>query len=70
MSSDSKWNARPGWFKSRRSGGSDNCVEVNPAGSEVGIRDSKDGGTGLVLVVSRSKYAAFIRAARAGTFTS
>ena len=70
MSSDSRWNARPGWFKASFSGGSDNCLEVNPDRTEVGIRDSKDGGAGQVLVVSRPTFAAFINAARAGTFTS
>lgn len=69
MTRDNQWNQCEGWFKSSRSGGANNCVEVNLGdGSRVGIRDSKAGGSGDVLVVPAPAYRAFIADVRSGRF--
>ncbi|MFV2018364.1 DUF397 domain-containing protein [Micromonospora sp. LOL_023] len=49
-----------GWRKSTRSGGDDNCVEVNVAGDRVGVRDSKAGSAGPVLDFSRTSFDSLI----------
>jgi hypothetical protein len=57
------------WFKSSRSNGQNNCVEVSflPTG-EVALRDTKDEGHGPTFVFARSGWAAFVDAAKAGDF--
>nr|MDT0659513.1 DUF397 domain-containing protein [Micromonospora sp. DSM 115978] len=50
-----------GWRKSTRSGGDDNCVEVNATVDRVGVRDSKAGPTGPTLAFSRPAFAMLIR---------
>ncbi|WP_083905198.1 DUF397 domain-containing protein [Nocardia transvalensis] len=56
------------WFKSSRSGGSKNCVEVAFLSNElVGVRDSK-ARTGPALVFSTAEWTAFTAAARRGAF--
>ena len=57
-----------GWRKSRRSGGNDNCVEVNILESGVGIRDSKAGPSGPIIDLSRSVFIAFVKDIQAGSF--
>ncbi|WP_326554291.1 DUF397 domain-containing protein [Micromonospora sp. NBC_01813] len=49
-----------GWRKSTRSGGDDNCVEVNLAGDRVGVRDSKAGLAGPVLTFSCTSFDSLI----------
>ncbi|GAA2336769.1 DUF397 domain-containing protein [Streptomyces kunmingensis] len=48
-----------GWFKSSYSAADNECVEVAVLGPGVGVRDSKDSDTG-VLVVSARCFSAFI----------
>jgi len=55
-----------GWRKSMRSGGDDNCVEVNVTDARVGVRDSKAGPAGPVLDFSRTSFASLIHSLRAG----
>lgn len=57
-----------GWRKSRRSGGGDNCVEVAvSAGGHIGVRDSKDQQS-PVLVFSPQEWVAFTAGVRDGEF--
>jgi hypothetical protein len=57
------------WFKSSRSNGQNNCVEVAFLGSgSVALRDSKDKGRGPVMVFTPSEWDAFIAGAMDGEF--
>ena len=58
------------WWKSRRSGGNDNCVEIAVAldGSGVGVRDSKAGPTGPVLDFHPDAFRAFVASIKDGEF--
>jgi hypothetical protein len=58
------------WRKSSRSSGGDNCVEVavSAAGGVVGVRDSKQDGRGPMLRFSRTEWAVFLAAVKAGDF--
>lgn len=54
-------NANPGtWFKSSRSQGDQECVEVCHAADRVGVRDSKDGGVGPELWFSVAAWDGFL----------
>ncbi|WP_084460744.1 DUF397 domain-containing protein [Nocardia kruczakiae] len=54
------------WFKSSRSGGSKNCVEVAfLPDNAVGVRDSKDR-TGPALVFAAAEWSAFTAAVTRG----
>ncbi|TLF92262.1 DUF397 domain-containing protein [Nocardia cyriacigeorgica] len=56
------------WFKSSRSGGAKECVEVAFLGnSQVGVRDSKDP-TGPALVFAPTAWDAFTMALSSGKF--
>ena len=55
------------WRKSTISGDG-GCVEVAYAGSMIGLRDSKDGGSGPILVFSEREWSAFLAGARSGEF--
>lgn len=49
-----------GWRKSRRSNGQGNCVEIKHFDDgTVGVRDSKDNGTGSVLKFTPGEWDAF-----------
>ncbi len=62
--------AYTGWHKSSHSSGTGNCVEVAvAAGRGVGVRDTKQYGRGPVLEFTTAQWAAFVRAAKAGTFS-
>lgn len=57
------------WHKASRSSGGDNCVEIGfAAHGSVGVRDSKQGGTGPVLEFTAREWAAFLRDAKTGEF--
>ncbi|MGQ0840102.1 DUF397 domain-containing protein [Actinokineospora sp.] len=52
------------WFKSSKSNGQANCVEVAfVAGRHVATRDSKQAGSGPVLFFGTRQWYAFIRGA-------
>jgi hypothetical protein len=56
------------WFKSSRSGGGNDCVEVaHLDGGMVGVRDSKNP-AGPALVFTPSEWDAFIGGAQDGEF--
>ncbi|WP_330229572.1 DUF397 domain-containing protein [Nocardia sp. NBC_00508] len=56
------------WFKSSRSQGAKDCVEVaHLSGSMVGVRDSKDA-SGPVLVFTPSEWDAFTAGVQDGEF--
>ncbi len=55
------------WSKAVGSGDG-GCVEVACADGVVGVRDSKDHGSGSVLVFSEREWAVFIDGARSGEF--
>lgn len=55
------------WQKSTISGDG-GCVEVAYAGGMIGLRDSKDGGSGPVLVFNEREWSAFLAGARSGEF--
>ena len=58
------------WFKSSRSGGSKNCVEVAfLSNNVVGVRDSKNP-TGPALTFTPAEWSAFTSAAARGEFSS
>ncbi|MFQ6326762.1 DUF397 domain-containing protein [Nocardia sp. CWNU-33] len=56
------------WFKSSRSGGSKECVEIaHLNGGMVGVRDSKNP-TGPALVFTPGEWAAFMAGVHDGEF--
>ncbi|MEV4129845.1 DUF397 domain-containing protein [Nocardia sp. NPDC049707] len=56
------------WFKSSRSGGSSNCVEVAfLPNNRVGVRDSKNP-SGPALVFTPAEWSAFTAATTCGEF--
>ncbi|MFF2550581.1 DUF397 domain-containing protein [Nocardia sp. NPDC058058] len=57
------------WFKSSRSGPNQDCVEAaHLSGGSVGVRDSKLGESGPVLVFGPAEWDAFNDAVRGGRF--
>jgi hypothetical protein len=58
---------RAAWYKSTRSSGNGNCVEVAVVDDAVGVRDSKDR-SGPVLVFTASEWRAFVAGAKDGEF--
>ena len=55
------------WLKSGVSGDA-GCVEVAAVDGVIGVRDTKDRGTGPVLVFTPREWVAFLRGVRAGEF--
>ncbi|MEH1124729.1 DUF397 domain-containing protein [Micromonospora sp. CPCC 206061] len=53
------------WWKSSRSSGGGNCVEVAVKDCHVGVRDSKNPGAAM-LVFSAPSWSRFVSAIRAG----
>lgn len=58
-------SGRAAWRKSSVSGDG-GCVEVADLGDLVGMRDTKDRGTGPVLTFSRAMWAEFLVGVRSG----
>jgi len=57
------------WHKSTFSNLNGNCVEVGLVGaSQVGVRDTKDNGTGPVLEFSAGQWRDFIAGVKRGEF--
>jgi len=54
-----------GWRKSSRSGGAGECVEVGHGEAVIGVRDSKDCGSGPVLAFSAASWQEFTRRLKA-----
>ncbi len=57
-----------GWRKSSYSNSTGGCVEVAEAWRTVGVRDSKQHGTGPVLAFSAAAWQAFLAQVKAGRF--
>lgn len=59
------------WRKSSKSTYNGNCVEIARLNSgRVGVRDTKDQGTGPVLAFTASEWGAFLAGVKAGEFDS
>jgi hypothetical protein len=57
------------WFKSSRSNGTGNCVEVAFLdGGDVALRDTKDQGRGPIMVFTSAEWDAFIGGVQGGEF--
>jgi hypothetical protein len=56
------------WRKSSNSD-SGGCVEVAAADGFIGVRDTKDAGTGPVLVFNQQEWTAFLAGVQNGEFT-
>ena len=55
------------WRKSNASGDG-GCVEVAYVDGVIGVRDTKDNGTGPVLMFTAREWTAFLAGSRAGEF--
>lgn len=55
------------WFKSGESG-EHGCVEVAFHHGRIGVRDTKDSGTGPVLAFDEHEWDCFLRGAKRGEF--
>ncbi|MEJ3743115.1 DUF397 domain-containing protein [Actinomycetes bacterium KLBMP 9797] len=60
-------SAYTNWRKSTRSGGDDNCVEVDTTQASIGVRDSKNP-DGAILEFDRAAWDGFIAGAKTGEF--
>lgn len=58
---------RAAWFKSTRSSGNGNCVEVAILDREVAVRDTKDR-SGPVLLFTPADWDSFVAGAKNGEF--
>lgn len=63
--------ARAAWRKSSASTYNGACIEVARLRSDrVGVRDTKDQGTGPILVFNQAEWSAFLTGAKSGEFDS
>jgi hypothetical protein len=61
--------SEPRWRKASFSQPNDDCVELALLeDGSIGVRDSKDGGQGPVLIFSRAEMRAFLAGVRGGEF--
>ena len=58
--------AYTGWRKSSYSNSSGNCVEAASAGGTVAIRDTKQGGNGLLLEFTGTAWRKFLTEIKGG----
>ena len=64
-----KDDARANWVKSSLSTYNGTCVEIaHLSNNRVGMRDTKDHGTGTILAFSQREWSAFLAGAKAGEF--
>ncbi len=62
---------RAAWQKSSHSGFNNSCFEIARLRSDrIGVRDTKDNGSGPVLVFNQSEWNAFLAGAKDGEFDS
>ena len=62
---------RASWRKSTLSSMNGSCVEISWLRPDlIGVRDTKDNGTGPVLIFTEPEWHAFIAGAKAGQFDS
>jgi Domain of unknown function (DUF397) len=62
---------RAAWRKSSASSYNGSCVEISRLQSDrVGVRDTKDKGSGPVLIFNQNEWTAFLTGAKAGEFDS
>jgi hypothetical protein len=62
---------RAAWQKSSFSGYNGSCFEIARLRSDrIGVRDTKDHGSGPVLVFNQDEWSAFLAGLRAGEFDS
>jgi hypothetical protein len=54
------------WRKSTRSNNNGSCVEVRLHGAAIQVRDTKQNGTGPVLVVDPAAWHAFLATVKSG----
>jgi hypothetical protein len=63
--------AAASWQKSSFSGYNGSCLEIaRLRGDRIGVRDTKDHGSGPVLVFNTDEWAAFMSGLKAGEFDS
>lgn len=63
--------AQASWLKSSMSAYNGSCFEIaRLVDDQVGVRDTKDRGSGPVLIFNRSEWDAFLAGAKAGEFDS
>jgi hypothetical protein len=55
------------WRKSTGSGDG-GCVEIAYVGGVIGVRDTKDNGSGPILMFNEREWTAFLSGARGGEF--
>lgn len=61
--------SRASWQKSRYSNLNGSCVEIGRIlPDRIGVRDTKDNGSGPVLFFTGAEWSAFIAAAKSGQF--
>jgi Domain of unknown function (DUF397) len=61
--------ARAAWQKSSRSGYNGSCFEIARLRTDrIGVRDTKDKGSGPVLVFNQNEWNAFLAGVKAGEF--
>jgi Domain of unknown function (DUF397) len=62
---------RAAWRKSTASSYNGSCLEIARLQSDrVGVRDTKDKGSGPVLIFNENEWSAFLTGAKAGDFDS
>jgi hypothetical protein len=62
---------RATWTKSSLSAYNGSCFEIaRLLADRIGVRDTKDNGSGLILIFNQNEWSAFLSGAKAGEFDS